>query len=79
MPEWYLLPYYAILRAIPDKLMGVIALGGAIGVLFILPWLDTSKVRSMRYRPMARWFFFIFIVACLVARLVRRRTSPTPR
>jgi quinol-cytochrome oxidoreductase complex cytochrome b subunit len=66
VPEWYLLPYYAMLRAIPNKLMGVIALGLAIGVLFVLPWIDTSKVRSMRYRPMARWFFFIFIVTCLV-------------
>ena len=66
VPEWYLLPYYAMLRAIPNKLMGVIALGIAIGVLFILPWIDTSKVRSMRYRPVARWFFFIFIVTCLV-------------
>jgi quinol-cytochrome oxidoreductase complex cytochrome b subunit len=66
VPEWYLLPYYAILRAIPNKLMGVIALGAAIAALFALPWLDTSKVRSMRYRPVARWFFFIFIVTCLV-------------
>jgi quinol-cytochrome oxidoreductase complex cytochrome b subunit len=66
VPEWYLLPYYAMLRAIPNKLMGVLALGAAIGVLFILPWIDTSKVRSMRYRPTARWFFFIFIATCLV-------------
>jgi quinol-cytochrome oxidoreductase complex cytochrome b subunit len=65
VPEWYLLPFYAILRAIPDKLMGVLALGGAILMLFILPWLDTSKVRSMRYRPMARIYFFIWIVASL--------------
>ncbi|HLI66172.1 MAG TPA: cytochrome b N-terminal domain-containing protein [Caulobacteraceae bacterium] len=66
VPEWYLLPYYAMLRAVPNKLMGVITMFSAIGVLFILPWIDTSKVRSMRYRPMARWFFFIFIVTCLV-------------
>jgi len=65
VPEWYLLPFYAILRAVPDKLGGVILMFGAIGVLFILPWLDTSKVRSMRYRPMARWFFLFFVVACL--------------
>jgi quinol-cytochrome oxidoreductase complex cytochrome b subunit len=65
VPEWYLLPFYAILRAIPDKLMGVLALFGAIGVLFILPWLDTSKVRSMRYRPTARIYFFIWILAAL--------------
>ncbi|MFP4520350.1 MAG: cytochrome b/b6, partial [Oceanicaulis sp.] len=65
VPEWYLLPFYAILRAVPDKLGGVILMFGAIGVLFILPWLDTSKVRSMRYRPLARWFFLFFVVACL--------------
>jgi ubiquinol-cytochrome c reductase cytochrome b subunit len=65
VPEWYLLPFYAILRAVPDKLGGVILMFAAIGVLFVLPWLDTSKVRSMRYRPMARWFFGFFVVACL--------------
>jgi ubiquinol-cytochrome c reductase cytochrome b subunit len=65
VPEWYLLPFYAILRAIPDKLMGVLALGGAIGMLFILPWLDRSEVRSMRYRPRLRLYFFIWIIACL--------------
>ncbi len=65
VPEWYLLPFYAILRAIPDKLTGVLALFGAIAMLFILPWLDTSKVRSMRYRPAARTYFFIWIVAVL--------------
>jgi ubiquinol-cytochrome c reductase cytochrome b subunit len=64
VPEWYLLPFYAILRAVPDKLLGVIALAGALGVLFALPWLDTSKVRSMRYRPKYRMFFFVWVVAC---------------
>jgi ubiquinol-cytochrome c reductase cytochrome b subunit len=66
VPEWYLLPYYAILRAFPNKLLGVLAMFGAIGTLFVLPWLNTSKVRSMRYRPTARLYFFIFIVACLI-------------
>jgi len=72
VPEWYYLPFYAILRAITfdigpidAKLGGVIAMFGSIGILFILPWLDTSPVRSMRYRPIARWFFLIFVVACL--------------
>ena len=65
VPEWYLLPFYAILRAVPDKLGGVILMFGAIGVLFVLPWLDTSKIRSMRYRPLARWFFIFFVIACL--------------
>jgi quinol-cytochrome oxidoreductase complex cytochrome b subunit len=66
VPEWYLLPFYAILRAVPNKLAGVMAMFGSIAVLFILPWLDTSKVRSMRYRPTARLYFFIFILTCLV-------------
>ncbi len=63
VPEWYLLPFYAILRAIPDKLTGVLALGGAIGLLFVLPWLDRSKVRSMRYRPTARIYLLFWVLA----------------
>ena len=66
VPEWYFLPFYAILRAVPDKLMGVLAMFGAIGCLFALPWLDTSKVRSMRYRPMAKMYFLIFLVVCVI-------------
>ncbi|OXE35889.1 MAG: cytochrome b [Phenylobacterium zucineum] len=66
VPEWYLLPFYAILRAVPDKLMGVIFMGAAIAMLFLLPWLDTSKVRSMRYRPTAKLYFFIFVVVTLI-------------
>jgi ubiquinol-cytochrome c reductase cytochrome b subunit len=66
VPEWYFLPFYAILRAVPDKLMGVLLMFGAIATLFVLPWLDTSKVRSMRYRPTAKLYFFIFILACIV-------------
>jgi quinol-cytochrome oxidoreductase complex cytochrome b subunit len=66
VPEWYFLPFYAILRAVPDKLGGVLLMFGAIGTLFVLPWLDTSKVRSMRYRPTARLYFFIFVLAALV-------------
>ncbi|ESQ77487.1 cytochrome b N-terminal domain-containing protein [Asticcacaulis sp. YBE204] len=65
VPEWYMLPFYAILRAVPDKFLGVVAMFGAIAVIFVLPWLDTSKVRSMRYRPVMRWFFVIFVVVCL--------------
>ena len=65
VPEWYFLPFYAILRAIPDKLGGVLAMFGAIAVLFVLPWLDTSKVRSMTYRPLGKQFFWIFVLVCL--------------
>ena len=66
VPEWYLLPFYAILRAVPDKLLGVLTMGGAIACLFVLPWLDTSKVRSMRYRPAMRLWYFIFFVVCVI-------------
>jgi ubiquinol-cytochrome c reductase cytochrome b subunit len=65
VPEWYFLPFYAILRALPNKLAGVLAMFGAIASLFVLPWLDTSKVRSMRYRPTAKLYFFIFVLACI--------------
>jgi ubiquinol-cytochrome c reductase cytochrome b/c1 subunit len=66
VPEWYYLPFYAILRSIPSKLGGVIAMFSAIIVLAFLPWLDGAKVRSSRYRPLAKQFFWIFVIVCLV-------------
>ena len=66
VPEWYLLPFYAILRSIPDKLGGVIAMFGAIFVLFLLPWLDSSKVRSAKFRPIYKQVFWIFLADCVV-------------
>jgi len=66
VPEWYLLPFYAILRSIPDKLLGVIALGLSLVVLFIIPWLDTSKVRSARFRPLYKQFFWIFAIDAVI-------------
>jgi len=65
VPEWYFLPFYAILRAIPNKLLGVIALLSSISVLFFVPWLDTSRVRSTSYRPIYKWFFWVFAVTCV--------------
>src|SRR5262249_6906433 len=61
VPEWYYLPFYAILRAIPNKLLGVMALAASILILAFLPWLDTSKVRSARYRR----FFGVFVLFCV--------------
>ncbi len=61
VPEWYFLPFYAILRSIPDKLFGVIALFGAMATLVFVPWLDTSRVRSARFRPVYRQFFWILV------------------
>ena len=66
VPEWYFLPFYAILRAIPSKLFGVAGLIGSIAILFFVPWLDTSRVRSTRYRPIYKWFFWAFVVTCFV-------------
>src|SRR6195256_4952791 len=66
VPEWYFLPFYAILRAVPDKLGGVIAMFGAIAVLFILPWLDTSRVRSASFRPIYKWFMFILVADVVI-------------
>mgnify|MGYP001281393036 FL=1 len=66
VPEWYLLPFYAILRAVPDKLAGVLLMFGSIAVLFFLPWLDTAKTRSARYRPLYKFFFVIFFIDCLM-------------
>ena len=66
VPEWYLLPFYAILRSIPDKLFGVIAMFGSILVLVILPWLDTSKVRSAIFRPLYKQFYWFLVVDVLI-------------
>jgi quinol-cytochrome oxidoreductase complex cytochrome b subunit len=80
VPEWYFLPYYAILRATPDnfignwmgftivpaKLAGVILMFGSIIVLMLLPWLDRSPVRSARFRPVYKWFFWIHLFVCFV-------------
>ena len=84
VPEWYLLPFYAILRSfdntvwavqlvqfltfgiVDSKLFGVLAMAGAILVLALAPWLDTSSVRSGRYRPMLKWWFAILIVDFVV-------------
>jgi ubiquinol-cytochrome c reductase cytochrome b subunit len=65
VPEWYFLPYYAILRAIPSKLFGVIAMFASIGILLFAPWLDRSPVRSTKYRPVYKWFFWLFVLTCL--------------
>ncbi len=66
VPEWYFLPFYAILRAVPDKLGGVIAMFGAIIVVAIIPWLDTHPIRSLRYRPIARIMFWLFVATALL-------------
>jgi quinol-cytochrome oxidoreductase complex cytochrome b subunit len=66
VPEWYLLPFYAILKSIPNKLLGVAAMAGSILLLFVVPWLDTSPVRSARFRPVFRIFFWILVADCVL-------------
>src|ERR1700740_2478698 len=66
VPEWYYLPFYAILRSIPNKLAGVTAMFSAIIVLAFLPWLDTARTRSSKYRPLAKQFFWVFVIVCIL-------------
>ena len=65
VPEWYFLPFYAILRAVPSKLGGVVLMFAAVAILAFVSWLDTSRVRSTKYRPIYRWFFWLFLFTCL--------------
>jgi ubiquinol-cytochrome c reductase cytochrome b/c1 subunit len=66
VPEWYYLPFYAMLRSIPNKLAGVIVMFSSILILLFLPWLDTAKTRSSKYRPLAKQFFWIFAIVCIL-------------
>jgi ubiquinol-cytochrome c reductase cytochrome b subunit len=61
VPEWYLLPFYAILRSIPDKLGGVIAMFGALLILLILPITDRSLYRGLAFKPLSKFFFWLFV------------------
>jgi ubiquinol-cytochrome c reductase cytochrome b subunit len=78
VPEWYFLPFYAVLRAVPDKLGGVVLMFGSIAILFVLPWLDTSPVRSMRFRPIAKWFLVAFGLNFLVLTWVGGKPAEQP-
>jgi ubiquinol-cytochrome c reductase cytochrome b/c1 subunit len=66
VPEWYFLPYYAILRSVPNKLLGVCMMFGSLLVMFVLPWLDTSRVRSARFRPIFRWLIWVWVAAVII-------------
>jgi len=66
VPEWYFLPYYAILRSIPNKLAGVIAMFGALALLTLVPWLDRSPVKSARFRPIYQQFFWLLLADCFL-------------
>jgi ubiquinol-cytochrome c reductase cytochrome b subunit len=66
VPEWYLLPFYAILRSIPNKLLGVIAMFGALLILLAMPFTDVSKLRGIQFRPLSKIAFFIFLANFLI-------------
>src|SRR5438445_6133187 len=66
VPEWYYLPFYAMLRSIPNKLAGVIVMFSSIIILVFLPWLDTAKTRSCKYRPLAKQFFWMFVIVAIL-------------
>ncbi len=78
VPEWYFLPFYAILRAVPSKFGGVTLMFSSILVLFFLPWLDCSRVRSANYRPIYRIAFWLFIIDCLILGYVGGRPPIEP-
>ena len=65
VPEWYFLPFYAILRSVPSKLGGVMMMFGSIALMFVLPWLDTSPVRSARFRPIYRILIWVLVLAMI--------------
>ncbi len=78
VPEWYFLPFYAILRSIPSKLGGVCAMFGAIVMLLVLPWLDRSKVRSALFRPTFRAFFWIFALDTVLLGIIGSQPAEEP-
>nr|BBD14112.1 apocytochrome b [Ophirina amphinema] len=78
VPEWYFLPFYAILRSIPDKLGGVIAMFASIIVLLLLPFINTSKIRSSQFRPLHRKLFWLFIVDLFILTWIGGQVPESP-
>jgi Cytochrome b subunit of the bc complex len=78
VPEWYLLPFYAILRSIPNKLLGVIAMFSAILILLIMPYTDLSKLRGVQFRPFSKVAFYIFVANFLILGQLGAKHVETP-
>ena len=78
VPEWYFLPFYAILRSIDNKLIGVIAMFAGVCILFALPWMDRCRVRSARFRPVYRQFFWIFLADCILLGYIGAQSAVEP-
>ena len=78
VPEWYLLPFYAILRSIPNKLLGVIAMFSALIIMLILPITDLSKLRNLQFRPLSKIIFFIFVTNFLMLLVLGSKHVESP-
>nr|AAX34412.1 apocytochrome b [Agrocybe chaxingu] len=78
VPEWYLLPYYAILRSIPNKLLGVLAMFGSLFILFILPITDLSRIRGSQFRPAMKLAFWFFVVDFFILMWIGSQHPNTP-
>jgi ubiquinol-cytochrome c reductase cytochrome b subunit len=78
VPEWYLLPFYAILRSIPNKLLGVIAMFSAILIILILPSTDIGRTKGLQFRPLSKIFFYIFVANFLVLMLLGAKHVESP-
>ena len=78
VPEWYLLPFYAILRSIPNKLLGVIAMFSAIMILLAMPFTDLSRSRGIQFRPLSKVAFYIFIANFLILMVLGAKHVESP-
>nr|YP_010944577.1 cytochrome b [Blastomyces percursus]WMB97453.1 cytochrome b [Blastomyces percursus] len=78
VPEWYLLPFYAILRSIPNKLLGVIAMFSAILILLVMPFTDISKLRGIQFRPLSKLAFYIFVANFLILMVLGAKHVEAP-
>lgn len=78
VPEWYLLPFYAILRSIPSKLLGVIAMFISLLILLFMPILDTSRVRGNQFRPFKRFAFWLFVVNFFILMFIGSQHVESP-
>jgi ubiquinol-cytochrome c reductase cytochrome b subunit len=78
VPEWYLLPYYAILRSIPDKLLGVVAMFASLLILLAMPLLDTSRIRGSQFRPIMKFIFWVFVANFFILMWIGSQHPETP-
>lgn len=78
VPEWYLLPFYAVLRSIPNKLLGVIAMFSSLLILLAMPYTDLSKSRGIQFRPLSKISFFIFVANFLILAAIGAKHVESP-